>query len=318
MTRESKLGLLIGGALILLVCILVSDLVATSTNQTPAQLAHQLADDALTQIKNATDPAAMALDGETRRPMTRNTPVYQEGDWPPVPDRSQTQNTSPSNTHEPLVLGHSQIAEQTRTSRTTDSQQSRRDSANRQLNIGDAPANSIDHLAGFNNPVLPPRQVQLQAREAADLKTVTVKKGETLSSLALKHLGSSKRWRELMAANPKQLKSDPRRLQAGMTITIPALPPARSAEATNSTSRNTPRSDSEIRNTRANNSTARNAPVRGPKVVVLKSGETLADVARRELGSAGKWSKLYKVNRSTIGDNPDMVQPGTKLIIPQD
>lgn len=318
MTRESKLGLLIGGALILLVCILVSDLVATSTNQSPAQLAHQLADDALTQIKNATDPAAMALDGETRRPITRETPVYQEGALPSVPERPGSQATNQrtdtnGGSQAPLVLDHSQTNKPP-TSRGLGGQPS---STNRQLNFGQAPADGIDHLADFNNPV-PPRQIHLPARQPAVPKTITVKKGQTLSSLAQKHLGSSKRWRELMAANPKQLKSDPRRLQAGMTLTIPALPPSRVAETTNNTLRSGSQARDTGSNSSSNTSTARNAPLRGPKVVVLKSGETLADVARRELGSAGKWSKLYNANRSTIGDNPDLVQPGTKLIIPQD
>jgi len=49
--------------------------------------------------------------------------------------------------------------------------------------------------------------------------TYVVKKGDTLSSLALRFLGQRGRWREIVAANPVVV---PERLKIGQTLVIPA------------------------------------------------------------------------------------------------
>ena len=55
--------------------------------------------------------------------------------------------------------------------------------------------------------------------EPAQSATYTVKKGDTLSSLALRFLGQKGRWREIVAANPGVV---PERLKIGQTLVIPA------------------------------------------------------------------------------------------------
>lgn len=53
-----------------------------------------------------------------------------------------------------------------------------------------------------------------------DIKTVTVQKGDTLSRIAKRELGSYNRWKEIFDSNKNQLK-DPNVLKIGMVLTVP-------------------------------------------------------------------------------------------------
>ena len=52
------------------------------------------------------------------------------------------------------------------------------------------------------------------------------------------------------------------------------------------------------------------------KSYTIKSGDTLSDIAQELLGDANRWKEIYKMNKDVIGDNPDMIHPGTKLSLP--
>lgn len=53
------------------------------------------------------------------------------------------------------------------------------------------------------------------------------------------------------------------------------------------------------------------------KTYVVKSGDTLSKIAKLELGDSSKWQLLYKTNQKTIGKNPNKLQPGQKLVMPE-
>ena len=67
-------------------------------------------------------------------------------------------------------------------------------------------------------------------------KTHVVQKGETLSSIAAKQLGSTNRFIEIYEANRDQLK-DANGVRVGMSLRIPARPAAKSPKATSPKSR---------------------------------------------------------------------------------
>lgn len=46
------------------------------------------------------------------------------------------------------------------------------------------------------------------------------------------------------------------------------------------------------------------------------SGDSLSKIAKKHLGSAGRWKEIYEANRSVIGDDPDLIKPGQKLRLP--
>jgi len=52
------------------------------------------------------------------------------------------------------------------------------------------------------------------------------------------------------------------------------------------------------------------------KVVVVKRGETLSLIARRELGDTEKWKALYETNKDVVGPDPNQIYTGMRLRVP--
>lgn len=52
------------------------------------------------------------------------------------------------------------------------------------------------------------------------------------------------------------------------------------------------------------------------KTYTVKSGDSLSEIAQREMGDGDRWKELYEANKDAIGDDPDLIRPGTKLSIP--
>ena len=52
------------------------------------------------------------------------------------------------------------------------------------------------------------------------------------------------------------------------------------------------------------------------KLHEVRPGESLAAIARRELGDPGLWPVLYRANRDRIKD-PERIYPGQKISIPE-
>ncbi len=48
----------------------------------------------------------------------------------------------------------------------------------------------------------------------------------------------------------------------------------------------------------------------------VRHGESLWRIAKRRLGDGDKWRVLYEANKDVIGDDPDFVRAGTRLVIP--
>ncbi len=49
----------------------------------------------------------------------------------------------------------------------------------------------------------------------------------------------------------------------------------------------------------------------------VQSGDSLSKIAKKLYGDANNWHKLYDANKTLIGDNPDMIQPGQRLTVPR-
>lgn len=49
----------------------------------------------------------------------------------------------------------------------------------------------------------------------------------------------------------------------------------------------------------------------------VQSGDSLSKIAKNLYGDANSWHKLYEANKTLIGDNPDMIQPGQRLVVPR-
>jgi nucleoid-associated protein YgaU len=52
------------------------------------------------------------------------------------------------------------------------------------------------------------------------------------------------------------------------------------------------------------------------RTYIVKSGDTLSDIAQTEMGDAKRWPELYEANKDAVGKNPDLIHPGLELKIP--
>ena len=59
----------------------------------------------------------------------------------------------------------------------------------------------------------------------------------------------------------------------------------------------------------------RNITPAGKTYTVVK-GDSLSKIAKREYGDVREWKKIYEANKDVI-DNPDLIEPGQDLIIPE-
>jgi LysM repeat protein len=53
------------------------------------------------------------------------------------------------------------------------------------------------------------------------------------------------------------------------------------------------------------------------KTHTVEKGENLSVIAEQELGTQSRWKELYELNKDLIGKNPDLIQPGMELKLPQ-
>jgi len=55
-----------------------------------------------------------------------------------------------------------------------------------------------------------------------------------------------------------------------------------------------------------------------PRTVRVEAGDSLSIIAARAMGDGNAWHRIYELNRSTIGPNPERLVEGMVLRIPQD
>ncbi len=109
-----------------------------------------------------------------------------------------------------------------------------------------------------------------------------VSKGDTLSSIAEEYFGDDTKWNLIKQANPGINESN---LAIGDILILPA------------------------RN-------AIDRVVLGDGVHVVVSGETLSDIAAAYYGNAKYWKRIYRMNASVIGEDPEKLDVGMRLKMP--
>lgn len=51
------------------------------------------------------------------------------------------------------------------------------------------------------------------------------------------------------------------------------------------------------------------------KIYVVKEGDTLTGIAKKQTGTSANWKAIYNANKKTIGSNPNRLCVGQKLVI---
>ncbi|MCC9167795.1 LysM peptidoglycan-binding domain-containing protein [Pontibacter harenae] len=59
-------------------------------------------------------------------------------------------------------------------------------------------------------------------------------------------------------------------------------------------------------------------PTANQQEYTVASGDSLSKIAQKLYGNANEWNKIYNANKDRIGDNPDLIRPGQRIIIPRD
>jgi nucleoid-associated protein YgaU len=54
------------------------------------------------------------------------------------------------------------------------------------------------------------------------------------------------------------------------------------------------------------------------RVYTVEDGDTLFEIARRELGKTSRWAEIYDLNRDVLGNDFDYLHPGLELILPDE
>jgi len=149
----------------------------------------------------------------------------------------------------------------------------------------------------------------------------TVAKGDTGASIAKKLLGKATAWSKIVEVNPGL---DARKLKIGQKIKVPAAATALTAP-TPSPAIQTPSVPGPQGPTtdpfakapvepRTADPLPAPAPAAETKTYTVQPGDTLSDIARRELGSASRWREIVAANPQLR--NSEVVRTGMKLTIP--
>ena len=128
----------------------------------------------------------------------------------------------------------------------------------------------------------------------------TIKPGDNFHALAKRLYGSEKHWVDIAQANPS---IDPIRLKVGQTIRLPNIATAAPGGGAG---------------TSGGSGTSGQAAAPAPKSLthIVKPGETLASISKRYYKTTDKWEMLFRINKETIGADPDDLEAGMKLTIP--
>ncbi len=122
-----------------------------------------------------------------------------------------------------------------------------------------------------------------------------VKSGDTLSEISLAVLGTSKRWKEIIDANPGL---DPKRMVVGARLKMPSGAKVQSGGQSSSGSPDPAKPK---------------AKAKAEGTYVVGSGDSLWKIAQRTLGDGERWKEIAELNPS-IDANKLLV--GAKLVLP--
>jgi nucleoid-associated protein YgaU len=138
----------------------------------------------------------------------------------------------------------------------------------------------------------------------------TVQPNDNYWKISEKVYGSGAYFQALAEQNRKKIP-DESRLRPGDTISIPPV-----GELEKKYAALCPKPDHRD-TTRRQLATASTITTAG-QVYVVQEGDNLYDIARWELGKVTRWPEIYDLNRQALGNDPDHLTPGMRLVLPGD
>ena len=315
MTRENKLALVVGFALILFIGILISDHFSVARNQVSANLANQpIADPLAAQPRD--DPGLLVLKPPPAAPPP-SAPLLQQGE--PAVNPTNMGPVEPMTPEQRSMIDHSATL------------------AYSSPRAGDAPATQSDpqrvprNVEPVNDGIAAGNQAEMRtvtARESDQIKikdfvpvreetTIKLKDmhfhdvhgGESLFAICKQYYGDTSLVKALAKFNNMD---DPAQVGVGRKLMIPPAEtlggkPRQKAPSAAPDSSSEPTSTSLVKVTTETTKT----PAK-PKTYTVKAGDSLSLIAQRVLGDKEKWRDLHRLNRKVI-DDPDNLKVGTVI-----
>lgn len=137
-------------------------------------------------------------------------------------------------------------------------------------------------------------------------RTYVIRHGDTLAAIARRIYGNIRMVRSIERANPGV---DPRDLRVGQKLRLPHHHAIAQSSA-RSHSRWTRTHGRLTAHERRRHSAA------GSRTYIVRPGDTLINIARKEYHRAADWKLIYRANRRQIGSRPGDIRVGEKLLIP--
>ncbi len=286
MTRETKVGLLIGLGVILLIGIIISDSLSIANQQEGADLAGfgPRAQDSVDPDANPRPAAAPAHRVGPAAPPPSEIPTIA------TPEELDAEPAAPEPIREPPPIMPLQTA------LAVD-----HEPAHRPIGFplgqpaAQAPQDPRDPEPQADPaPLEPPaRLTPPPIRTTAGPTYHMVQPGQTLFEIAEEYYGDGELWRHIAANNPGRVRSNGH-VNQHVRLLIPQRPDAPAVSAG---------SPAEPRRT-----------VQTSRVTV-NAGDTLSAIARRHLGDASRWDELLDANRDQL-DRPEDLRSGMTLRLP--
>jgi len=297
MTRETKIGLLVGLGIILLIGIIVSDHLSIVQHQTPADMT-DFARQSQKSVNTTASPRTSSQHRFTDR--TRSTsrttgnqrnPVRRIGPVGPLPSPSaRPVRSSPT----PRKL---QSSPYKRPAPSVVKPRLAGDLPSSVPTLSQTGVTSVVRQSKIRSstPPLPSRQRMIHY----------VKAGESLWQIAQRYYDNGENWTWIAQANPKAVGAEGR-VREGVRLVIPSGPVAKVSKPTKKLADG--RSDSaKPRTTVLGQFSAR--------TYIVRSNDSLYKIAAKTLGDGDRWEDLYQANRDRL-DHPDRLRVGQRLKIP--
>ena len=349
MTRETKIGLLVGLAFIIVIGILLSDHMTSSTDPPKAPLSvvgnnvrESVATPAAPGVAAAPAPAAVAS-GQGAVAPNQTVPTGSELSQPPrvapptvvigpgaapaqapvvvqqgpllQPQQIQVPNTGGAAlaTGSPVVIAMPQQASQPQQPKASHPlQQLANQHGEEIVSVGENGSSAQPPAVGGA-----PRQ---QPVPMAPLREYKAQAGDSLSKLAGRFMGANTKANRdaIVRVNPT-LQQNPDKIVEGRTYVLPPMPVAETASATANPTTPTP-APAPVRN--APKETPAAKPVEPVATVAenfswytVKENENLWKIAAEQLGSGNAWTQIRDLNQDIL-KGEDQVRVNTKIRLP--
>jgi nucleoid-associated protein YgaU len=292
MTRETKVGLLVGVAIILLIGIIVSDYLSASKNDKPPELT----DFAPGIQQNLVSPnlpfePEQGVNNRGFGQQVSNQQGQGQGIITQGPTQPGGNQQGPIITPRDPELARQRLIQQQQQQANggTNPQAGQSQGQGQQQNQNDAQAEARRRLV---------EDLQRQRQQIQQVIHV-VKPGDSVWMIAKKHFGDGEKWRLIQKANPT-LVDKHGNVREGARLTIPRVTESPAAPANGA------------RIVAVGNNTSSSGAI----LYTAQEGDSLWSIAKAKLGEGKEYTRILAMNISLLRGNAKNLKAGMKLKLP--